>query len=118
MADGYAARLAGVSGLRAPALPQGCVSAWAQYTVRIAGGKRDAVAEALNKKDVPTAVYYPMPLHVQRVYEDLKYKAEDMPVASALCAEVLSLPFHPYLSEPDQDKVCAALRESLREAGL
>ena len=118
VADGYAARLDGVSGLRAPALPQGCVSAWAQYTVRIAGGKRDEVAAALHKKGVPTAVYYPMPLHVQRVYEDLKYKAEDMPVASAMCAEVLSLPFHPYLSEPDQDKVCAALRESLQEAGL
>ena len=118
VAAGYAKRLGGVSGVSAPMAPAGCISAWAQYTVRIANGKRDAVAEALKQKGVPTAVYYPMPLHVQKVYQDFKYMAEDLPVASALCREVLSLPFHPYLSEADQDLVCAALRESLQEAGL
>ena len=118
VASGYAARLGRIEGVTAPAAPLGCVSAWAQYTVRIAAGKRDAVAASLQQKGVPTAVYYPMPLHVQKAYADLKYLESDMPTAAALCREVLSLPFHPYLPESDQDFVCAALAESLKEAGL
>ena len=70
-----------------------------QYTLRIVGADRDAVRERLTKAGVPAMIYYPIPLHLQKAYQDPRYKAGDFPVAERLAACVLSLPMHTELDE-------------------
>ncbi len=72
-----------------------------QYTVRIPGGKRDQLKKYLEEKKIPSMIYYPGPLHMQKAYRYLGYGEDDFPVTRRLCSEVLSLPMHPEM-EPDQ----------------
>lgn len=97
-----------------PAVPEGARSAWAQYTVRVP--ERDAVAAALGAAGVPTAVYYPVPLHRQQAYRHHPVGAGGMAETDRACAEVLSLPMHPYLGEADQDRVVEALLDAVGDA--
>ena len=102
---------------RVPETPRGLSSVWAQYTLRLPGGIRDRVAAELKQQGIPTAVYYPLPLHLQTAYRGFPVAGNGAPVAQALAAEVLSLPMHPYLAEADQDRVIAAVARAL-ESGL
>lgn len=65
-----------------------------QYTLRLLGVDRDAVREGLQAQGIPAMIYYPVPLHLQKAYQDPRYKAGDFPVAERLAACVLSLPMH------------------------
>ncbi|WP_127089208.1 DegT/DnrJ/EryC1/StrS family aminotransferase [Aquabacter cavernae] len=94
-----------------PAMAEGATSTWAQYTIRLAPGRRDALADALRKDGVPTAVYYRIPMHKQPAYA--AYPADLLPVSEALCAEVISLPMHAYLDDATQDRIVAAVRRAL-----
>jgi len=96
-----------------PRIPAGATSAWAQYAVLVPG--RDQVAAALQAAGVPTAIYYPIPLHRQPVCHHLGYGEGSLPVSERLAREVLCLPMHPYLGEADQDRVAAALRDAVEE---
>lgn len=90
-----------------PKVPPHVEPAWAQYTIRCAG--RDGLSATLSEHGIPTNVYYPRRLHQQTAYRDFpKTVAEDGP-ASRLSDEVLSLPVHPYLTEPQVDHVIAQL---------
>ncbi|MFC5354309.1 DegT/DnrJ/EryC1/StrS family aminotransferase [Azospirillum himalayense] len=110
----YAAGLAGITAL--PSMPEGRASVWAQYTLRIAGGRRDAIAAALKAVGVPTAVYYPRPLHRQTAYAGFPLAGDDLPVSERLAGEVLSLPMHPYLDEATQHRIIGAVCEAVRGA--
>lgn len=91
-----------------------CVSTWAQYTIRISSQRRDAVAAALKAEGVPTAIYYPKPLHQQTAYRQYPYAGNGLPASDAVAQEVLSLPMHPYL-EPDlQDRIVDAVRRAIK----
>lgn len=70
-----------------------------QYTLRIANGKRDKVAEQLQQKGIPFGIYYPIPLHKQKAYADERYREEDFPVTNQLVKEVISLPMHTELDD-------------------
>ena len=70
-----------------------------QYTLRLTGVDRDALREALAAKEIPAMIYYPVPLHMQKAYQDPRYKEGDFPVAERLAACVLSLPMHTELDE-------------------
>ncbi|TCT02248.1 DegT/DnrJ/EryC1/StrS family aminotransferase [Aquabacter spiritensis] len=94
-----------------PVLAEGATSVWAQYTIRLAPGRRDALAEALKADGVPTAVYYRIPMHRQPAYS--AFPGDALPVSEALCAEVISLPMHAYLDEATQDRIVAAVRRAL-----
>jgi dTDP-4-amino-4,6-dideoxygalactose transaminase len=107
VADRYAQSLAGV--VRTPGVIEGGRSVWAQYTVETEG--RDALAAALRDRGVPTAVYYPIPIHKQQVYSAYPTAPGGLPVTEAKAGVVISLPMHPYLSEADQDLVVGAIRE-------
>ncbi|MEI9852609.1 MAG: DegT/DnrJ/EryC1/StrS aminotransferase family protein [Sphingomonas sp.] len=100
--------------VRVPPVPEGTTPAWAQYTIRLRAQDRDAVAAALGDAGVPTAVYYPRPLHHQSAYRHHPFPGNGLPVAERLCGEVLSLPMHPYLAPEDQDHIVASLRAALR----
>ncbi len=94
-----------------PEVASGYGSVWAQYTIRVE--KRDALAAVLQTRGVPTAIYYPKPLHRQEPYKRYPVAGNGLPVTDKLAAEVISLPMHPYLDEPTQDRVIAAVREAL-----
>lgn len=94
-----------------PEVASGYGSVWAQYTIRVE--KRDALAAVLQTRGVPTAIYYPKPLHRQEPYKRYPVSGNGLPVTDKLAAEVISLPMHPYLDEPTQDRVIAAVREAL-----
>ncbi|MBI5014770.1 MAG: DegT/DnrJ/EryC1/StrS family aminotransferase [Deltaproteobacteria bacterium] len=97
----YGELLGAEPSLCVPTVPGGYSSAWAQYTVRVGGGRRDVLQGQLRAADIPSAVYYPMPLHLQGAFRHLGYSRGDFPLAELASAEVLSLPFGPYLSEGD-----------------
>ncbi|MDQ3580211.1 MAG: DegT/DnrJ/EryC1/StrS family aminotransferase, partial [Pseudomonadota bacterium] len=98
-----------------PRVVPGAVSTWAQYTVRLK--HRDAVAAALKTRQVPTAIHYPKPLHLQSAYLGFPRSSGGLPVAERMAGEVLSLPMHPYLEPLVQDRIISAVREAIREQG-
>jgi dTDP-4-amino-4,6-dideoxygalactose transaminase len=108
-ADRYA-RLLGEL-VQAPRLMDGVTSVWAQYTIRLEN--RNAVAAALKEQGIPTAVYYPIPLHRQPAYSGYAGAAEPLPVCERLAGSVLSLPMHPYLDEPTQQRIADGIRTAL-----
>lgn len=72
-----------------------------QYTLKIQTGNRDALVAHLQANAIPCGVYYPIPLHNQKAYKDVRYNETDFPVTNQLVKEVISLPMHTEL-EPDQ----------------
>ena len=97
-----------------PEVMEGATSVWAQYTLRIPGFDRGAFQAGLKDKGVPTAAYYPKPLHQQIAYRHHPVAGNGLPVSDRLAHEVISLPMHPYLDELTQDRVVAAVRAELR----
>ena len=88
-------------------------SVWAQYTLRVAPGRRDAFAAALKAEGIPTAIYYTKPLHRQPAYRDFPVAEGGVPVSEQLSKEVISLPMHAYLEPPVQDRIIDAVRRAL-----
>jgi len=86
-------------------------SVYAQYTIQIEN--RDKFLENMQKHNVPTAVHYPIPLHLQPVFSNLGLSKGSLPVSEKLSEKVCSLPMHPYLSEEDQDRIINAVKESV-----
>jgi len=105
----YSDKLSG-SNVVTPAVMDGRTSVFAQYSVRVKN--REAVAKALNDKGIPTAVHYPMPLHLQEAFASLGYKRGDFPLSERVSEEIMSLPMSPYLTEEQQDFIVAALKEN------
>jgi UDP-2-acetamido-2-deoxy-ribo-hexuluronate aminotransferase len=83
-----------------PTLKKKRSSVWAQYTIRVQN--RDQVQQKLKQEGIPTAVHYPMPLHLQECFQYLSYKKGDFPIAELVSNEVISLPINPFLSKFDQ----------------
>ena len=96
-----------------PTVPEGYTSVWAQYTIRLKPGVRDRLAVALKAVGVPTAIYYPKSLHQQTAYKHFPVAEGGLRVSEKLSEEVISLPMHPYLEAPVQDRVIDAVRQGL-----
>jgi len=84
-------------------------SVYAQYSIRIKD--RDRVIGSLNSKGIPTAVHYPMPLHLQECFKYLGYKEGDFKIAEKISKEIMSLPMSPFLKQSDQEFIIEALNE-------
>jgi dTDP-4-amino-4,6-dideoxygalactose transaminase len=98
--------------LQLPAVTAGNESAWHLYTVR--SPRRDELKKHLDANGIGNAVHYPMPLHLQKVYAPLGYKAGDFPVAEKASREVLSLPMFPELTDAQIQRVAAVVKEFFR----
>jgi dTDP-4-amino-4,6-dideoxygalactose transaminase len=85
--------------------------------LRIPGFDRPAFQAALKREGIPTAIYYPKPLHRQAAYKHYPAAGNGLAVSDRLAAEVISLPMHPYLSEKLQDRVVHAVRSALGQDG-
>ena len=107
VADRYAKGLAEVC-LSVPTVIPGGVSTWAQYVVE--HRHRDGLADHLRAAGVPTAVYYPVPMHLQGPYAAFSRGPCGLPVSEAKAKTVLALPMHPYLTPQVQDTIVAAVR--------
>ena len=112
IANRYTEGLGDIVGV--PRIPAGYTSVWAQYTIRVAGGRRDALAAALKPEGIPTAIYYPIPLHRQQAYKHYPVGKAGVAVSDRLAAEVISLPMHAYLDAPTQDHIIDATRRALK----
>jgi dTDP-4-amino-4,6-dideoxygalactose transaminase len=93
--------------VKTPAVIEGGVSVWAQYTIETKD--RDGLAAHLREAGVPSAVYYPIPIHKQGVYSGYPVAPAGLPVTEVKSHQVISLPMHPYLTKDDQDQVIAAI---------
>lgn len=114
----YDAALASLPGLQTPVRDPRSSHVFHQYTIKVAGaGRRDALQKYLQDRGVPSAVYYPLPVHAQTAYAYLGYQAGDFPVAEALCQQVLSLPVHPALTAAQQAHVAAQVGYFAGQAG-
>ncbi|WP_047790246.1 DegT/DnrJ/EryC1/StrS family aminotransferase [Tenacibaculum mesophilum] len=82
-----------------PFVEENCTSAWAQYSIRVKN--REELQVKLKENGIPTAVHYPMPLHLQECFEYLGYNEGDFPVSELVSKEILSLPMNPYLTEEE-----------------
>lgn len=81
-----------------------------QYTLRIHGGKRDALRAHLKSKGIPSGIYYPIPGHAQKAFQTFGYDPAFFSESSLAAAEVLSLPMHTELNEEQQGYICEAIR--------
>lgn len=102
--------------VKTPIVPEGFYSSWAQYTLQVDNKEvRARLQTALKALDIPTAVYYPIPMHRQTAFNYLNLEENHCPVSDQLADTVISLPIHPYLSESDQDVICDAVRGFLKK---
>jgi len=102
--------------VKTPTVPGGSISAWAQYTIGVpepapakAGGRRAELQDHLKAAGIPTAIYYPLPLHLQPAYKQHPVVAGTLPNSEVAMHEVLSLPMHPYLDEATQSHICTVI---------
>lgn len=104
----YTTRLTDI--VKTPIVPDGFLSSWAQYTIRLTDkNERDGLTVYLKELGIPSVVYYPIPLHRQRPYDNLWTTESDCPISGALCDTVLSLPIHPYITLNEINTVCDSI---------
>ena len=97
-----------------PRLAAGATSSWAQYCIKLPKtSNRDHVIKHLGASGVPTAIYYPIPMHQQPPYKAFPQSQCGLGVTLDLCRRVLALPMHPYLDEAQQQHIAAELRNAL-----
>jgi dTDP-4-amino-4,6-dideoxygalactose transaminase len=96
-----------------PELMEGVSSVWAQYTLRLPGFDREEFQATLKAAGIPTAVYYPKPLHQQTAYKHYPVAGNGLPVSDRIATEVVSLPMHPYLTDEAQDRIVDAVKGAL-----
>ena len=90
-----------------PFVDPACTSVWAQYSVL--SESRELLQQKLQAAQIPTAIYYPLPLHLQRAFAHLGYKPGDFPVSESASRRIFSLPMHPYLGPADQERIIQVL---------
>ena len=93
----------------APRVADGCRHVWNQYTVRVTGGRRDALQKYLAERQIGSAIYYPVPLHLQKCFASLGYREGSLPATEQAAREVLSLPVYPELTAAEQATVIDAV---------
>lgn len=99
-----------------PLVLEGYVSSWAQYTLILnSNEERSFIQDKLKEKGIPSMVYYPIPLHKQKVYEGYDFNLDELGVTEKLCNTVLSIPMHPYLKDEDISFVTDTLRDAINE---
>ena len=106
----YTEKLKGVN-IITPSEPDGYYHVFHQFSIRTS--KRDSILNGLTEAGIASAIYYPVPLHLQESYKDLGYKKGDFPVSEAVASDIISLPMYPELTAGQIDEVCKTIKESL-----
>jgi dTDP-4-amino-4,6-dideoxygalactose transaminase len=96
-----------------PYVPNEYISSWAQYSILLnSEEERNYLQAELKNRDIPTMLYYPIPLHLQQIYKDDKIYG-DLSVSTDICKRILSLPMYPYLEENEIIYICNSIKEIL-----
>lgn len=112
----YSERLQEAPSITTPFRSGDCDShVYHQYTLKIRGGKRDQLVQQLAEYDIPTGVYYPIPLHAQKAYTHTRYKESDFTITNQIVNEVLSLPMHTELTLEQIDYICEKLLKTVAD---
>lgn len=90
-------------------IPNGQRSVWAQYSIE--SYNRDLIRAELSKADIPTAVFYPTPIHLSTAYKYLRYSEGDFPVCESISNRIFSLPMHPYLEQDQIELICSTVNQ-------
>lgn len=106
----YHSSLSDLDWLSLPASSPYSTHTYHQFTVRVRNGRRDALKQHIADKGIPSAIYYPVPAHLQPAYASLNHHKGDFPVAEQLCEEVLSLPMHTELTKEQLDYICHTIK--------
>ena len=96
-----------------PAIAEGNTSIWAQYSVT--SKHRRKIRDALSKKSIPTAIYYPTPIHLSTAYAHLGHQVGDFPVSENLSKTMFSLPMHPYLEQAQIEIICDSITSTINK---
>jgi dTDP-4-amino-4,6-dideoxygalactose transaminase len=110
----YAAQFARLGIDRQLGLPQvadGCATVWNQFTIRVPAGRRDGLQQYLSDRKIGSAIYYPIPLHLQKCFAALGCQPGSLPHSEQAAEEVLSLPIYPEMTRDEQDRVVGAIAE-------
>lgn len=91
-----------------PKILESNTSVYAQYSIRVED--RESVIKKLTELEIPTAVHYPVPLHLQEAFKNLSYTEGDFPISEKISSQIMSLPMSPYLTESEQDFIVDALK--------
>lgn len=111
----YDKAFAGNKKIKTPARAKNSDHVFHQYTLVLNGVDRDALRKHLADKNIPSMIYYPVPLHFQRAYkDDSRYKAGDFPVTEHLCANVISLPMHTELDQQTLQHITDSVLEFVK----
>ena len=97
--------------INVPIIKPNMTSAWAQYTLRV--NNREKIQIILKEKGIPTAVFYPVPLHLQECFKFLNYKKNDFPIAEKASTEVISIPMNPFLTSKQITYVASMINENI-----
>lgn len=109
----YTEKLKGI--VDTPVIPEGYVSSFAQYTIKLKNKEeRDAMQAKLKTEGIPSMVYYTKPMHKQGAFAEYDYDDSDFEVTNELCDTVLSLPMHPYMNEEDVNAVVKLIKKHLK----
>lgn len=113
IADAYTRQLN--SWIKVPVIREGNVSVWAQYTLEAkTSDEKQQIQDALAEKGIPSANYYPIPMHLSTAYAHLGYKKGDLPICEAQAERVFSIPMHPYLDQATIDTICETIKGALK----
>ncbi len=113
IARNYTERLSNI--VITPNIPEGFLSSYAQYTVLCKDAEeREVLQNGLKERGIPSMIYYPCGLHLQKAFAYCGYSEGSLPYTENACKRVLSLPMHPYMSITDIDAVCAAIKEIIK----
>jgi UDP-2-acetamido-2-deoxy-ribo-hexuluronate aminotransferase len=114
-ADFYDSSLSGIPQITVPARRAYSTHIFHQYTLKLNGIKRVELVDFLAKKNIPTMVYYPVPMHLLKAYSSIGYKKGNFPVAEHLAENVLSLPIHTELTKTDLDFIASSVIEFINK---
>jgi UDP-2-acetamido-2-deoxy-ribo-hexuluronate aminotransferase len=113
VAERYRKLFSNLDSIGVPQVQKGVKSVWAQYSILARDGNhRSQLQAGLKEAHIPTAVYYPKPLHLQIAYRALGYLEGDFPVSEDCARRILSLPMHPYLSPAEQEQIVQTIAQA------
>ena len=110
----YDKLLGNLKGIEIPSQSNFSTHVFHQYVIRVTGISRDKLKDELQSAGIPSMVYYPSPLHLQKAFAYLGYHEGDFPVAEKLCREVLALPIHTELLREEQEQIVSKLKEIIK----
>jgi UDP-2-acetamido-2-deoxy-ribo-hexuluronate aminotransferase len=114
LADFYDAAFANHSKIKTPTRAKHSDHVFHQYTLTLNGVDRDGLRQFLADNDIPAMIYYPIPLHKQKAYQDPRYKDGDFPVTESLCPHVISLPMHTEMQDNQRAHIVAKVLEYVK----